>query len=109
MEWEQSRESTNVEDRRGGDSSGGFGIPVAGGTGGLGIGAILILAAIGYFTGIDPRVLIGGAQIVMGNGGAGSYTTPSPAPSQANIQSRTVPANDPTGVFVKKILGETED
>ena len=55
MEWEQSRESANVEDRRG--EGGGFSI--GGGGGGLGIGAIVILAAIGYFTGIDPRLLIG--------------------------------------------------
>ena len=70
MEWENSRESTNVEDRRG-DSGRRrrLGIPIGGGTGGLGIGVILVLAVIGYFTGIDPRVLIGGAQIVMGNGG----------------------------------------
>ena len=106
MEWEQSRESTNVEDRRGGDSGGGFGIPMGGGTGGLGIGAILILAAIGYFTGIDPRVLIGGAQVVMGNGHS-SYSTPAPAPTA--MRSNTVSKNDPTYIFASKILAETED
>jgi uncharacterized protein len=105
MEWENSRESSNVEDRRG-DSGGGFGIPIGGGTGGLGIGAILILAVIGYFTGIDPRVLIGGAQIVMGNGGS-SYTAPAPSPTA--MQPRPVAQNDPMRHFVGKILGETED
>jgi uncharacterized protein len=107
MEWEQSRESTNVEDRRGGDSGGGgFGIPMGGGTGGLGIGAILILAAIGYFTGIDPRVLIGGAQVVMGNNHS-SYSTPAPSPTA--MRSRPVSQKDPTEIFVSKILAETED
>jgi predicted metalloprotease len=109
MEWENSRESTNVEDVRGASGSGGFGIPVGGGTGGLGIGAILILAAIGYFTGIDPRVLIGGAQIVMGNGGAGSYTAPAPVSSSSPTLSQRTAANDPMLHFVKVILGQTED
>ena len=107
MEWEQSRESTNIEDRRGDPGGGGFSIPMGGGTGGLGIGAILILAVIGYFTGIDPRVLIGGAQIVMGNGGSSSYT--SPAPTQTAIQPRPVQQNDPMRHFVAAVLGETED
>jgi predicted metalloprotease len=108
MEWQNSRESTNIEDRRG-DSGGGFSIPVGGGTGGLGIGAILILAVIGYFTGIDPRVLISGAQVVMGNGGASSYTSPAPAPTQTAMQPRPVQQNDPMRHFVAAVLGETED
>ena len=33
----------------------GGGVPLGGGTGGLGLGAIVVLALIGYFTGIDPR------------------------------------------------------
>ncbi len=45
MEWEQSRESMNVEDRRGEGGGGGFSI--GGGGGGLGIGAILDIHAIG--------------------------------------------------------------
>src|SRR5271170_3018400 len=100
MEWEQSRESTNIEDRRG---QGGGGFPVGGG-GGLGIGAILILAAIGYFTGIDPRILIGGAEIV--TGGGGGVPTQAPAPS---VQPQQVAQNDPMRHFVAKILGQTED
>jgi uncharacterized protein len=101
MEWEQSRESTNVEDRRG--QGGGFSI--GGGGGGLGIGAILILAAIGYFTGIDPRILIGGAEIVTGGGGSGVST---PAPSRS-VQPQQAAQNDPMRRFVAKILGQTED
>jgi predicted metalloprotease len=109
MEWENSRESANVEDMRGASGGGGGGgIQIGGGTGGLGIGVILILAIIGYFTGIDPRILIGGAQIVMGNGGnASSYTQPAPAPVAMQPQQNA--QNDPMLVFVKKILGQTED
>lgn len=99
MEWEQSRESANIEDRRG--EGGGFSI--GGGGGGLGIGAILILAAIGYFTGIDPRLLIGGAEILTGSGNNAAHHAPAPAPSQTMAQ------NDPMRRFVAKILAQTED
>ena len=69
MQEDDLRPSTNIEDRRGdpgGGGGGGGGFPV--GRGGLGIGAILILCLIGWATGIDPRVLIGGAEMVTGNG-----------------------------------------
>jgi len=102
MEWENSRESTNVEDRRG---EGGGGLQFGGG--GLGLGAILVLALIGYATGIDPRVLIGGAQILVGNGGGGSYSAPAPSP--AAMAPRQVAQDDPMRHFVGKVLGETED
>jgi predicted metalloprotease len=107
MEWENSRESTNVEDQRGNSGGGGFGIPIGGGSGGLGVGVILILAVIGYFTGIDPRILIGGAQILVGNGNSSSYS--SPAPTSSAMQPRQTSQNDPMRTFVAKILGQTED
>ena len=47
-----------------GGGGGGFSIPMGGG--GLGIGAIIVLSLIGYFTGIDPRILIGGAEVLTG-------------------------------------------
>ena len=68
MEWENTPVSMNVEDRRGSEG----GAPFGGGSGGLGLGAIVVLALIGYFTGIDPRLLIGGAEILTGgSNGAG--------------------------------------
>ena len=114
MEWENSRESTNIEDRRGdsGGGGGGFGIPIGGGTGGLGIGVIIVLALIGYFTGIDPRILIGGAQIVMGNGnGGGSISMPSssPAPAPADAIPSRSRRTTRCAISSPKILGETED
>lgn len=54
-------EQDSVEDRRG--ERGGFGLP---GAGGLGLGTMVILGIIGWALGIDPRVLIGGAEIVSG-------------------------------------------
>ena len=38
-------------------------------TSGLGIGTIVILGLIGWALGIDPRLLIGGAEILSGTGG----------------------------------------
>ena len=102
MEWEQSRESMNIEDRRG-DGGGGFSV---GGGGGLGIGAIIVLGLIGYFTGIDPRLLIGGAEILTGAHNGSVYQAPAPAQT---TQNQSALQNDPTRRFVAKILGMTED
>jgi uncharacterized protein len=89
MRYDDLRASNNVEDRRG----------MGGATkGGLGIGAILVLALIGYVTGIDPDVLIGGAELTTGGGGQ-AISTPG---------RQGVPA-DETGRFVARVLGETED
>jgi len=91
MEWENTPQSSNIEDRRG--QGGGFGR----GAGGLGIGAILIVLAISYFTGINPAILMGGASIVAGSG------QKAPPPS-----SNAPPANDRMTQLVRHVLGETE-
>jgi uncharacterized protein len=103
MRWDQFRRSDNVEDRRDDSASGGFGMPVR--TGGLGIGTILVLGLIGWALGIDPRILIGGAEILSSN----------QAPSQDSREvgrsdsgPGTTP-NDQSGQFVAAVLGDTED
>jgi hypothetical protein len=99
MEFENMPESTNVEDRRGAVG----GPQLGAGSGGLGLGAIVVLALIGYFTGIDPRLLIGGAEILTGGSSA-----PVQAPV-ANVGQRPATAqNDPMRVFVERVLGGTE-
>ena len=50
------------------------------GAGGLGIGAIIIIFAISYFTGISPQVLMSGAEMV-GVGTQNQAPTQSSAPS----------------------------
>ena len=95
MRWDDFRRSENVEDRRGG---GGFGMP--GGAGGLGIGTLLILGLIGWVFGIDPRILIGGAEIL--TGGQQQYER------KTTGEKRTAPP-DETGQFVAAVLGDTED
>jgi hypothetical protein len=98
MEWENTPVSANVEDRRGA----GGGMPLGGGTGGLGLGAIVVLALIGYFTGVDPRLLIGGAEILTG-GSSGAIHAP-----VANVGQPAAGRNDPMKTFVEHVLGETE-
>jgi predicted metalloprotease len=100
-------ESGNVEDRRGegggfGGGGGGFGLP--GGAGGLGIGGMVVLGLVGWALGIDPFLLINGANVVMGGGGGG-YQQPYRPPQQ---QGRTGTPTDETGRFVSRVLGSTE-
>jgi predicted metalloprotease len=68
MKWEDFRQSDNIDDRRG-DGGGGFGGGGGlnfGGGGGLGIGTIIVLGLISWAVGVDPRILITGAEMVSG-------------------------------------------
>ncbi|MFL5116113.1 MAG: neutral zinc metallopeptidase, partial [Microvirga sp.] len=101
MRWDDFRSSDNVEDRRGGGGGGGFGIPMGGG--GLGIGAIIVLTLAGWALGIDPRILIGAGESMMGGGAPQEQTQRAP-------QGRTgAPPDDRAGQFAAKVLGNTED
>ena len=100
MEWENTPESANVEDRRG--QGGGGGMPISAGTGGLGIGVVIVIFVISYFTGINPSVLFGGAQIFTGNGANTSANAPAPRTVQ------TGGAEDRMTSLVRHVLGETE-
>lgn len=114
MEWQDFRRSDNIEDRRGDDSGGdtqtGFSIPSLGGTGHLGLGAIIVLGLIGWALGIDPRVLIGGAEMAENAGNSqisqSSETTPA---QQEQPQGQTGTPSDQMGQFVAAVLAETED
>jgi uncharacterized protein len=102
MRLDDLPESGNVEDRRdegGYAGGGGFGLPIGGG--GLGIGAIIALGLIGWALGIDPRLLIGGAEILTG---------PSEPQVQAPPTARrtTGVPDDEMGRFVSRVLGSTE-
>ena len=91
MQYDDFRRSNDIEDRRGDDGSGGgggLGLPIGGG-GGLGIGTIIVLGLIGYAFGIDPRILIGGAEVL--NGGAARRRATSD-----RSQRRPRPARQPT-------------
>src|SRR4051795_3302187 len=101
MRWDDFRRSDNVEDvRDGGGGGGGFG-PIGGG--GLGIGTIVVLGLIGWALGIDPRILIGGAEIL---GGGGSQYEEQVQPRR---ETRSGTPSDEAGQFVAAVLGSTED
>ncbi len=114
MEWDNFRQSDNIEDRRGDDSGGmtGGGGGMIGG-GGLGIGAIVIIMIVSYFLGIDPRVLINGAEQVNSSrsGYQGQLQPPyqQQAGQQQAGQEQDGTPKDTMGKFVAAILGETED
>lgn len=96
MRWEDYRQSENLEDRRGG---GGGGFPrMPGGRGGLGFGTIIVLGLVGYALGIDPRILIGGAEMLQGGRG----------PQQETSRSAG-PPTDEFGRFISTVLAQNED
>jgi predicted metalloprotease len=102
MRWDDFHRSDNVEDDRGGGGGyaggGGFSLP---GGGGLGIGTLIVLGLIGWAIGIDPSILIGGAEIING----GSHYQQQSRP----VNRRTGTPTDQTGQFVAAMLGNTED
>ena len=99
MRTNDFRPSDNVEDDRKASASRG-GMP--GGAGGLGIGTIIVIGLISWYYGIDPSVLLNGAQILTG-GGATSEQTGQAPPVAAGTP------HDATGQFVALVLGDTED
>ncbi|MGZ8983632.1 MAG: KPN_02809 family neutral zinc metallopeptidase [Methylotenera sp.] len=83
MRLDDERESSNVEDRRGG----GFGGK------GIGIGTIVIILVAMYF-GVDPSVVLNLTQGLQQN---------------APVEAQAIPADDPMAKFVAKVLASTED
>jgi predicted metalloprotease len=98
MKWEDFRQSENIEDRRedGPMMAGG-----GGSSGHLGLGAVIVLGLIGYALGIDPRLLIGGAEMVSQVG--------SRQQQQAAPQREMGAPKDQVGRFVSAVLAENED
>lgn len=93
MRMDDHRESDNIEDRRG--RSGGGGLRLGGGKMGLGTIAIALIAS--YFLGINPMTVLS----MLAGGGM-------PAIEQQAPASRP-PADDPTAIFVSRVLASTED
>ncbi|CEG08921.1 putative metalloprotease [Afipia felis] len=109
MRYDDFRRSDDIDDRRDdsgggfGGGGGGFGFPMGGG-GRLSIGTVVVLGLIGWAVGIDPRILIGGAEILSGGGGAPSYQSDRPS-SQAKRGAPT----DEMGSMIAGVLGEVDD
>src|SRR5258706_29491 len=109
MRLDDMPESGNVEDRRG--DGGGFGggggmggMPI--GRGALGLGGMGVLGLMGWALGIDPFLLINGANILVGGTGGG-YEQPSRPPQQQETR-RTGTPSDEAGRFVAPVLRSTE-
>jgi uncharacterized protein len=94
MRLDDLPKSERIEDRRG------DGVSFPGGRGGFGIGTIIVLGLLGWVLGIDPRVLIGGAEMMSGGHDTrqvdSGSTTGSGTPSDA------------MGQFVSAVVGSTE-
>ena len=94
MKWEGTRESDNVEDRRG---EGGGGMPVFGGRS-IGIGTIVIALLGGWALGINPLTIL---SLLSGGGMPTAQVQQGPA--------QRPPADDTMGRFVSTVLADTED
>jgi predicted metalloprotease len=105
MRWDELPQSDNVEDRRGDDGysgpggGGGGGFPIGGG--GLGIGSIIALGLLGWALGIDPSLLISGAEVLTGG-------QPRQETQYQNPRKPTSAPTDETGKFISAVLGSTE-
>ena len=107
MRYDDFRRSDDIDDRRddsggGMGGGGGFGLPMGGG--GLGIGTIIVLGLVGYAFGIDPRILIGGAEILTGGNQAPTYQT-----DRRSGPAKTGAPKDEVGSMIAGILGEIDD
>jgi predicted metalloprotease len=101
MRLDDVPESQNIEDRRGdGPMSGGPGMGLPIGRGGLGLGTIVVIGLVCWALGIDPRLILGGAEIF-----SGSPTQQSAPPSTS---TKTGAPTDELGRFVSRVLGTTE-
>jgi uncharacterized protein len=108
MRYDDFRRSDDIEDRRddggmmGGGGGGGMGLPLGGG--GLGIGTIIVLGLISYAFGIDPRILIGGAEVLSGGGSSSTYQS-----DRSSSNGKSGAPTDEMGSMIAGILGEIDD
>jgi len=93
MLWQKGRASDNVVEDTGGGGGGGFG-----GGRGLGLGGIIVVVIVGLLFGKDPGQILQLLGSMSGGDDGGSAQ-----------QQVTAPANDEQTMFVRKILGSTED
>lgn len=85
MRLDDLPESSNYQDRRGSRRAR---------AGGIGLGGLLIVGLLSWATGIDPRLLLGGLEMVQGSGQQQETGTP--------------PQQDDIGRFVSRVLSSTE-
>jgi predicted metalloprotease len=108
MRLDQLPRSDNVEDRRGETIGVGGRLRIPGRRGGLGIGAIIVLGLIGYWLGIDPRLLIEGADVLTGGSPSQQQPYPGPRDGAGSHDVQAGAPSDQMGQFVSAVLGGTE-
>ncbi|MGZ8299132.1 MAG: KPN_02809 family neutral zinc metallopeptidase [Rhodoplanes sp.] len=91
MRIDELPRSENIDDRRG----------VRMRRGGIGIGTLLVVGLIGWALGIDPRLLIGGAEVLTG----GQQSQP---PSASDTARTGNAPSDQMKEFLSAVLGSTE-
>jgi hypothetical protein len=101
MKWEDLQTSENIEDRRG-QGGGMFGGGPSMGGGGIGLGTIVVLGVIGWALGINPSLLIGGADMLSRMGGGGQRV------ERAETSREPSKPTDQMGEFVSKVMGSNE-
>ena len=99
MKWEGNRESSNVEDRRDGEGSGGGGMGGLLGGRGIGIGTIVVALLGGWIFGVNPLTILS----LLSGGDGGQQVQVQQAPAHAP------PADDRMAKFVSTVLADTED
>src|SRR3984893_3129654 len=99
MRTDDFRPSGTVEDDREQSAARGR---VPAGAGGLGIGTVVIIGLISWYFGIDPSVLLNGAQILTGGGSTTQQTDQVP-------QVSTGTPTDAADKFVALVPGDIED
>jgi hypothetical protein len=100
MKWEDLQSSENIEDRRSGGPMMGGGPRM--GAGGLGLGTMVILGLIGWALGVNPAILIGGAQMINNMRQEREVALP-----RQEAQRQSAPT-DQLGRFVAKVVGSNE-
>jgi predicted metalloprotease len=108
MRLDELPRSDNIEDRRGETIGSGGRLRIPGRRGGLGIGAIIVLGLISYWLGIDPRLLIGGADILSGGDSSRQQPYPGPGDGAGSRDAQAGAPSDQMGQFVSAVLGGTE-
>lgn len=101
MRLDEIGSSGNIEDRRG--ESGGLGGSFPGGRGGLGFGTIAILTVVGYMLGINPSILIGGAEMISTTTNRGQVTRQQSGPVSQSPQEQQL------AQFVDRVLKTNQD
>jgi len=92
MRIDELPRSENIDDRRGVRMRR---------SGGIGIGMLVVLGLIGWALGIDPRLLIGGAEVLTG----GEQSQPT---SYSDTKKTGEASTDQMKEFVAAVLGSTE-